>query len=208
MRAQVRSQMKTDTAVMTLCTLLLQFSHVCFTHVHIWRLLVEKLLFIFSTWHVTSPIRRQKGCVLALAFQLMPCVWKVRDHSSGLLENSASIQSHSGHMRRCCQKSYDVEDHANSHLWMWPVRIRHSSHEIATQSSHFVDRGGWQAKMASIEFWIHDVYARPATKMLTSEVDQPCKAISIQFDRVPGPSVGCAVIWALFYCTILLPSRP
>ena len=37
---------------------------------------------------------------------------------------------------------------------MRPVRIRHSSHHFATQSSHFVDRAGWQAKMASIAFWI------------------------------------------------------
>ena len=38
----------------------------------------------------------------------------------------------------------------NSHE-MWPVLIRHSSHHFATQSSHSVDRAGWQAKMASIE---------------------------------------------------------
>ena len=37
---------------------------------------------------------------------------------------------------------------------MGPVRIHHHSHHFATQSSHFVDRAGWQAKMASIEFWI------------------------------------------------------
>ena len=37
---------------------------------------------------------------------------------------------------------------------MGQVWIRHSPHEIATQSSHFVDRAGWQAKMASIGFWI------------------------------------------------------
>ena len=37
---------------------------------------------------------------------------------------------------------------------MWALRIRHSSHEIATQSSHSVDRAVWQAKMASSEFWI------------------------------------------------------
>ena len=37
---------------------------------------------------------------------------------------------------------------------MGPVRIRHDSHEFATQSSHSVDRTGWQAKMASIEIWI------------------------------------------------------
>ena len=39
---------------------------------------------------------------------------------------------------------------------MGPVRIRHSSHDFATctQSSHFVDLAGWQAKMASIGFWI------------------------------------------------------
>ena len=35
-----------------------------------------------------------------------------------------------------------------------PVRIRHHSRHFATQSSHFVDRAGWQAKMASIEIWI------------------------------------------------------
>ena len=34
------------------------------------------------------------------------------------------------------------------------MRIGHSSHEIATQSSLSVDRAGWQTKMASIEFWI------------------------------------------------------
>ena len=35
-----------------------------------------------------------------------------------------------------------------------PVRIRHSSHVFVTQSSHSVDRAGWQAKMAAIGFWI------------------------------------------------------
>ena len=34
------------------------------------------------------------------------------------------------------------------------VRIRHDSHLFATQSSHFVNRAGCQAKMASIEFCI------------------------------------------------------
>ena len=37
---------------------------------------------------------------------------------------------------------------------MGPVRIHHSSHHFATQSSHFVDRAGWQVKMASIEIWM------------------------------------------------------
>ena len=37
---------------------------------------------------------------------------------------------------------------------MGPVRIRHSSHDFGWQSSHSVDLTGWQAKMASIEFWI------------------------------------------------------
>ena len=37
---------------------------------------------------------------------------------------------------------------------MGPVRIRHSSHDFGWQSSHSVDLAGWQAKMASIEFWI------------------------------------------------------
>ena len=40
---------------------------------------------------------------------------------------------------------------------MGPVRIRHGSHEIATQPSHSVDRAESQAKMASIEFGYHDV---------------------------------------------------
>ena len=34
------------------------------------------------------------------------------------------------------------------------VRLRHHSHHFATQSSHFVDRAGWHAKMASAEIWI------------------------------------------------------
>ena len=42
---------------------------------------------------------------------------------------------------------------------MGPVRIRHCSRHFATQSSHFVDRAGWQAKMASIELWIPRRYA-------------------------------------------------
>ena len=37
---------------------------------------------------------------------------------------------------------------------MGTVRVWHSSHGFATQSSHSVDRAGWQAKMASIIFWI------------------------------------------------------
>ena len=37
---------------------------------------------------------------------------------------------------------------------MGPVRIRHGSHGFGWQSSHSVDRAGWQAKMASIEIWI------------------------------------------------------
>ena len=37
---------------------------------------------------------------------------------------------------------------------MGPVRIRHRSHHFATQPGNLVDRAGWQAKMASIEFWI------------------------------------------------------
>ena len=38
---------------------------------------------------------------------------------------------------------------------MGPVRIRHWAHPVLPpiQSSHFVDRAGWQAKMASIGFW-------------------------------------------------------
>ena len=41
------------------------------------------------------------------------------------------------------------------------VRVRYRSHEIATQSSHFVDRAGWQAKMASNELWMNDAF-RPS----------------------------------------------
>ena len=37
---------------------------------------------------------------------------------------------------------------------MGPVCIRHCSYHFATQSSHFVNRAVWQAKMASIDFWI------------------------------------------------------
>ena len=47
--------------------------------------------------------------------------------------------------------SHDIELRC---VWIGPVRIRHSSHDFTTQSSHVVDRAGWQAKMASIEFWI------------------------------------------------------
>ena len=40
------------------------------------------------------------------------------------------------------------------HKRMEPVWIFRSSHKFAIQSSHSVDLAGWQAKMASIEFWI------------------------------------------------------
>ena len=39
-------------------------------------------------------------------------------------------------------------------LWMGSMRIRLSSHEFATQSSHSVNRAGWQANMSSLENWI------------------------------------------------------
>ena len=65
----------------------------------------------------------------------------------------------------CCQEvsledRYKDEKHKRPvitnkrNIAMGPVRIRHHSHHFATQSSHVVDRAGWQAKMASIEFWI------------------------------------------------------
>ena len=39
-------------------------------------------------------------------------------------------------------------------FWMGRMRMCCRSHHFATQSSHFVDGAGWQAKMASVEFWI------------------------------------------------------
>ena len=57
---------------------------------------------------------------------------------------------------------------------MGPVRIRHSSHDFGWQSSHSVDLAGWQAKMASIELWIHDV-------MHTSPISAPA------FSHSTGP---------------------
>ena len=44
----------------------------------------------------------------------------------------------------------------SEYMRLGPVRIRHTSHNIAIQPSHSVDRAGWDAKMASIqtEFWI------------------------------------------------------
>ena len=59
-------------------------------------------------------------------------------------------------------------------LSMGPVRIHYSSHHFATQASHFVDRSGWQAKMASIEFWIqwrnaHSPIVRFVSRQYTKE---------------------------------------
>ena len=39
-------------------------------------------------------------------------------------------------------------------FWSDTVRIRRRSHYFAAESSYSVDRAGWKAKMASIEFWI------------------------------------------------------
>ena len=56
-------------------------------------------------------------------------------------------------------------------IWMGPVRIHHSSHHFATQPSHSVDRAGWQAKMASIEFWIPWCSAhRPHFNVLVTKI--------------------------------------
>ena len=51
-------------------------------------------------------------------------------------------------------KGMHIQHEPCQFIAMGLVRLRHSSHEIATQPSHFVDRAGWQAKMASVDFWI------------------------------------------------------
>ena len=40
---------------------------------------------------------------------------------------------------------------------MGPLRKCHCSHHFTTQSSHFVDRAGWQAKWLPLKFGYHDV---------------------------------------------------
>ena len=56
-------------------------------------------------------------------------------------------------------------------LGMWFVRMRHSSHDFATNSCHSVDLAGWQAKIASIEFWIP---WRNAHKPYSKEIGEAC----------------------------------
>ena len=62
-------------------------------------------------------------------------------------ERHSCNKHHSNHrMKLCVHEDFDVA--------MGPaVRIRHRSHQFASQPSHFVGRTGWQAKMASIEMW-------------------------------------------------------
>ena len=67
------------------------------------------------------------------------------------------IRREHGQTAKKAQKSRVTKTRLVWHHWhrvprMGPVRIRHSSH--ATQSSHSVDRAGWQSKMASIGIWI------------------------------------------------------
>ena len=62
---------------------------------------------------------------------------------------------------------------------MVPVRIRHSSHHFATQSSHSVDLAGWQAKIASIESWIP---WRNAHKSWFSLFNHWCRLTTLKLD--------------------------
>ena len=74
------------------------------------------------------------------------------------------------------------------------MRIRHSSHDFATSSSHSVDLAGWQAKMASIEFGYLDV-------MRTSPVNRKSLQNSVQ---IHGAEVFNR---AVFWLALALPRR-
>ena len=65
-----------------------------------------------------------------------------------------SLLLHFNLVNRCAVCAADWLVKASACFSNGPVRIRHSWHESATQSSHSVDQAGWQAKMASIEVQI------------------------------------------------------
>ena len=71
-------------------------------------------------------------------------VFKNSDRKHAKREDLSTVAPHSRHYSETFK--------------MGPVRIRHSSHNFATQSTHSVDLAGWQGKMASIVGY-HDVCA-------------------------------------------------
>ena len=86
-----------------------------------------------------SVLRRAESCFSCLRFGTILCAIRMQ------VTNRPSPDALSLTQAIIVQMVY---------LQMGPVRIRHRSHHFAIQSSHFVDRAGWQAKMASTEFWI------------------------------------------------------
>ena len=83
------------------------------------------------------------------------------------------------------------------------VRIHHSPYEISTQSSHFVDRSGWQAKMASIEFWIpwHNAHRSSDISMLLfgMRINRSRETVTYKIIR-SIPWIAWFLTYCLFFC--------
>ena len=87
------------------------------------------------------------------------------------------------------------------HIGLVRMRIRHRSHHFATQSSHCVDSAGWQAKMASIEFWIPYGIMRTRT--------HPEQAYVENVRRVDHwlCNISCYVLSRRLYTLLFLPFK-
>ena len=89
---------------------------------------------------------------MKLRFHMKGCYWSVCQTSNRAFP-SATHERTGGNFNVSSFRSLSGTNQKREGC-MGPVRIRHRSHDFGWQSSHSVDRAGWQAKMASIEIWI------------------------------------------------------
>ena len=80
-----------------------------------------------------------------------------------------------------------------------PVRIRHRSHDFATQCSHFVDIAGWLAEMAPIELWIqwrnaHSPYS--CRKIF----DSHHREVVEEIECCLSPGIEILLLWVRTHC--------
>ena len=114
----------------------------------------SELLFLASNishWFTSKPTSFNKwlppGCLYQFSTWPRKQIKESANHHIHI--KSTSKRNHGEFLQR-----KNLRSALSSEYPMGPERIRHSSHHLATQSSHSVDRAGWHAKMTSIEFWI------------------------------------------------------
>ena len=112
------------------------------------------------TWPSSSAIFWLNTCKLVHATGRRPTTALSKSsqtHKINEVKKKKRNQSKTVRLRRKSLKATDTGKSLSFDIYsctMGPVRIRHSSHDFGWQSSHSVDRAGWQAKMDSIEIWM------------------------------------------------------